>query len=211
MIEGDVKLAVTRPDFPWKIWIIQKLSKISNFWQFLIFCKKLRNTNEKRMSFLKSPVFFWSPLQISGLGKVWFIQKWVPSDPDWRVFCDFWPFWMNHNSKSTCVSKMIFWILKEILEDYLPWKSQPQRFSGSWNKAASVFYTFWMIQNFFLEKLLLSTQNPSIRKNNMFWAIFKRSTLFPLRTVPDLEIFRSKMKFEISTVTSSLLSLVDLI
>ena len=37
---------------------------------------------------------------------------------------------------------MIFWILKEIFEDYLPLKNQPQSFSGSWNMAASVFAAF---------------------------------------------------------------------
>ena len=56
---------------------------------------------------------------------------------------------MNQYSKSTCVTKMIFWILKEILEDYLPWKNQPQSFTGSWNKAASVFTLFEWSKNFF--------------------------------------------------------------
>ena len=101
------------------------------------------------MIFLKSPVFFWSPCKISCLGKVRFIQNWGLIDPDWRVFCDFWPFWMIHSSKSTCVSKKIFWTLKEILEDYLPWKNQPQSLSGSWNKAASVFTLFeWSKMDF---------------------------------------------------------------
>ena len=116
-----------------------KYAIFRDFLGFFIFCKKRRHTIEKLMSFLESPVFFWSPCKISCLGKVWFIQKWPLIDPDWRVFCDFWPFWMNRYSKSTCVTKMIFWILKEILEDYLPWKNQPQSFTGSWNKAASVF------------------------------------------------------------------------
>ena len=136
---------VTRPDFPGKIWIIQKLCKIRFFWQFLIFCKKPRNTNEKLMSFLESPAFFWSPCKITCLEKVWFIQKWGLIDPDWRVFCDFWPLWMNQYSESTCVSKMIFSILKEVLEGYLPWKFKPQSFSGSWNMPASVL-GLWMIQ-----------------------------------------------------------------
>ena len=57
--------------------------------QFFIFCKKRRYTMEKRMISMKSPVFFWSPCKISCQGKVWFIQKWVPSDRNWRVFCDF--------------------------------------------------------------------------------------------------------------------------
>ena len=47
------------------------------FWQFFIFCKKRRHSNEKLMPYLESPVFFWSPCKISGLGKVWFIQKWA--------------------------------------------------------------------------------------------------------------------------------------
>ena len=147
---------------PWKneqIWMygsktvadFVKLTERSKmfFRHLSIFCKKLVNTNEKRMIFLKSPVFFWSPCKISCLGKVRFIQNWGLIDPDWRVFCDFWPFWMIHSSKSTCVSKKIFWTLKEILEDYLPWKNQPQSLSGSWNKAASVFTLFeWSKMDF---------------------------------------------------------------
>ena len=54
------------------------------------------------------------------------------------------------------------------------------------------FETYWMIQKKILEKFLVFTQNRSIRKNNMFWATFERSTFFPLSNVPDLEIFRSK-------------------
>ena len=125
-----------------KLWLISwnLLNDPKCFFRHLsIFCKKLVNTNEKRMILLKSPVFFWSPCKISCLGKVRFIQNWGLIDPDWRVFCDFWPFWMNHHSKSTWLTKMIFWILKEILEDYLPWKFEPQSCKGSWNKAASVF------------------------------------------------------------------------
>ena len=80
MIEGNKQASLTRLDFPGKLQIIQKLSKICFFRQFLFFCKKLVNTNEKRMIFLKSPVYFCSPCKISCLGKVWFIQKWVPSD-----------------------------------------------------------------------------------------------------------------------------------
>ena len=118
------------------------------FWQFLIFCKRSRNTNEKLMSYLESPVFFWSPCQISCPGKVWFIQKWAWNDPDSRDFSNFWPYWMNQYSKSTCVTKMNFWVLKEILEDYLPWKNKPQSLSGSWNMAASVFTLFeWSKKN----------------------------------------------------------------
>ena len=33
---------------------------------------------------------------------------------------------MNQYSKSTCVTKMIFWILKEILEDYSPGNLSPR-------------------------------------------------------------------------------------
>ena len=109
------------------------------FWQFLIFCKKRRHTNEKLMTYLERSVFFWSPCKISCPEKVWFIQNGGLIDPDWRVFCDFWPFWMIHSSKSTWLTEMIFWISKEILEDYLPWKFEPQSCKGSWNKAASVF------------------------------------------------------------------------
>ena len=88
--------------------------------------------------------------------------------PDWRVLCVFWPYWMNHSSKSICLTKMIFWISKEILQDYLPWKSQLQSFSGSWNMPASVFWEFWMIQKIFFKKKFFSTQNRSIRVKNMF-------------------------------------------
>ena len=98
---------------------------------------------------------------------------------------------MNHSSKSTSLSKMIFWISKEILEDYLPWESQPQSFSGSWNMPASVFWEFWMIQKNFFEKISESTQNRSIRKINMFWAIFEILTFF-LKEPPRLVIFRPK-------------------
>ena len=126
-----------------------KYAIFRDFLGFFIFCKKRRHTIEKLMSFLESPAFFWSPWKISCLEKVRFIQKWGLIDPGWRVFCDFWPFWMIHSSKSTCVSKKIFWTLKEILEDYLPWKNQPQRFSGLWNMAASVFTLFeWSKMDF---------------------------------------------------------------
>ena len=146
------------------------------FRQFLIFCKKLVNTNEKLIPEMESPDFFWSHCQISCLGKVWFIQKWGLMDSDWRIFCDFWPYWMNQYSKSTCVTKMIFWTLKEILEDYSPRKSQPQSLNGSWNKAASVFKVFEWSQKIFWNICFFFIQNRSIRKNNMFWAIFERPT-----------------------------------
>ena len=119
-----------------------KYAIFRDFLGFFIFCKKRRHTIEKLMSFLESPVFFWSPCKISCLEKVWFIQKWLPSDRDWRVFCDFWPYWMNHNSKSTGLTEMRFCILKEILVGYLPWKFEPQSFSGSWPKGASVCTLF---------------------------------------------------------------------
>ena len=65
------------------------------------------------------------------------------SDPDWRDFSDFWPYRMNQYSKSTCVTKMSFRILKEILDDYLPWKFKPQSFSGSRYRPALVL-GLWM-------------------------------------------------------------------
>ena len=66
-----------------------KYAIFRDFLGFFIFCKKRRHTIEKLMSFLESPVFFWSPCKISCLGKVWFIQKWPLIDPDWRVFLRF--------------------------------------------------------------------------------------------------------------------------
>ena len=119
------------------------------------------------MSFLKIPVFFWSPCQISCLGKLWFIQKWVPSDRDWRTFAIFDHFEWTTSQKVHVWAKWFFGYWKRYLRTtYLENLShraakdheiRPPRFLQFLNDPKKIF-----------EKFLFFTQNRSIRVKNMF-------------------------------------------
>ena len=86
---------------------------------------------------------------------------------------------------------MIFWTLKEILEDYSPRKSQPQSLNGSWNKAASVFKVFEWSQKIFWNICFFLFRIVQFVKITCFER-FLRGRPFPLCNVLDFEIFRSK-------------------
>ena len=142
-----------RPQVQEKSGSFKNNEKYAIFDSFYFFVKNVEIQMKNWCHIWKALLFFLISLPNFMSRKVWFIKKWAWSDPDWRDYSDFWPDWMNQYSKSTCVTKMIFWVLKEILEDYLPWKFQPQSFSGSWNMGASVFVLVeW--SKFFLEKFL---------------------------------------------------------
>ena len=45
------------------------------------------------------------------------------------IFVFFGHYWTKHSSKSTSLIKMILWISKEMIKDYLPWKKNIQKAS----------------------------------------------------------------------------------
>ena len=118
------------------------MRKTCIFWQSLIFCKKRRNTNEKRMIFLKSPVFFWSPCQISCLEKVWIIQKGAQTNPDWPVFELFWMIQHFYKKCSNKTCAFSHWKWKSKALSSLPRKPQVKIKFRSWFMARGIRVLF---------------------------------------------------------------------
>ena len=149
------------------------------FSQFLIFYKKSRNTNEKLIPEMESPDFFWSPFQISCLGKVWFIQKWGLIDPNWRVFLRFLTILNEPILKKYMCEQNDFLDTERDTWGLLTLKISATELQWIMKNGRLGFYTFGMIQKCFTGFLLFFTQNRSIRKNNMFWAILRGRLFSP--------------------------------
>ena len=112
------------------------------------FCKKRRDTNEKLKPSLERSGSFKNVSRVTLIDAILVILANLNEPIFKKYICD----------------QNDFWILKEILQDYLPWKFQPQSFSVSWKMAASVFtlfewsrISFWIIFCF-----LLVGQSPGV-------------------------------------------------
>ena len=118
------------------------IAKMCIFWQFLIFCKKSRNTNEKLISYSESAGFFWSPCKISRLGKVWFTQNGALSDRDWRVFSGFWVIHEFDQKSSNKTRPFYHWKWKSKALSNLPRKPHVKIRLRSWFMARGIRVLF---------------------------------------------------------------------
>ena len=89
---------------------------------------------------MKRCVFFWSPCKISSLEKVWFTQKWAPSDRDWRVFSGFWVIHEFDEKSGNKTCAFYHWKWKSKALPNLPRKPQVKIRLRSWFMARDIEY-----------------------------------------------------------------------
>ena len=122
---------------------------------------------------MKRCVFFWSPCKISSLEKVWFTQKWAPSDRDWRVFSGFWVIheFDEKSGNKTCAFYHWKWKFKALSN--LPRKPQvkimPRSWIMAWIITRGIEYTILHFSGAY-------NQNPS--------AACKKVMIFPAQGIP---------------------------
>ena len=103
------------------------------------------------MWYSESWVLFWTPCENRTPGKPLVYEIMSRERPQLTRFLWFLAILNEPFLEKYMSDQYDFWILKELLEDYLPWKNEPQRFSSSWYMSATVSAVFeWSKMDFAL-------------------------------------------------------------